>query len=271
MAVTDRYVIDILDVTLNAIEVMASSEQEFLSPSSLARQLKINRSRLFRILKTLERRGFVDYDPQTESYRLGVKMLTLSQNLRNRLNFRREAESLLRSLVAETGDSAHLVALANDKAIVVDRYLGENTLQVAAPIGVLLPLHIGAVPKLLLAFLPTVRQERLIGEMELPEFTPYTITSKEQLCSVLAQIRRDGYAVDEQEYEIGVYAFGAPIYDNSGQVTAGISITTPASRYTTERRDQLIQRVVTTARQISARLGCHLNDDRTPNVKMEDN
>lgn len=269
MAVTDRYVIDILDVTLNAIEVMASSDQEFQSPSSLARQLKINRSRLFRILKTLERRGFVDYDPQTESYRLGVKMLSLSQNLRNRLNFRREAEGLLRSLVAETGDSAHLVVLANDKAIVVDRTLGENTLQVAASIGVLLPLHIGAVPKLLLAFLPASQQEHLIQEMELTAYTPYTITSKDQLRSVLAQIRQNGYAVDDQEYEMGVYAFGAPIYDNSDHVIAGISITTPASRYTPERRIHLINRVVATAQQISTRLGCHPGDGRCPDIETD--
>jgi IclR family KDG regulon transcriptional repressor len=255
MTESDRYVIEILDVALNAIEAMASSENEFHSPSGLARHLKINRSRLFRILKTLERRGYVEYDPKTETYRLGLSFLTISQNIHDRLNLRREAEDLLKKLAMDTGDCVHLVVLSGRSAIVIDRYLGENMLQVAAPIGELLPLHTGAAPKLLLAFMLENERERLLADLELEAYTPYTITDKQALRRALETIRQTGYSVDEQDFEIGVYAFGAPIYDNSGLVIAGISITTPAVRYDTERREQLIRMLLNTARAISSRLG----------------
>jgi DNA-binding IclR family transcriptional regulator len=255
MAENERYVIEVLDVALDAIEAMATSERECHSPTSLAQHLQINRSRLFRILKTLERRNYVEYDPQTETYRLGLKFLTVSQNIRDRLNLRREAESLLKKLAIDTGDCAHLIVLSGRHAIVVDRYPGENMLQVAAPIGDALPLYTGAVPKLLLAFLPPAEKERLVDELSITSLTPYTIQDKTFLCQVLDQIIENGYSADDQEYEIGVHAFGAPIFDSTGHVVAGISITTPAVRYNPERRSYLIEKVMDTAREISSRLG----------------
>ena len=264
MAENDRYVIEILDVALNAIEAMASSENEFHSPSGLARHLNINRSRLFRILKTLERRGYVEYDPKTETYRLGLSFLTISQDIQDRLSLRREADDLLKKLAIDTGDCVHLIVLSGSSAIVIDRYLGENMLQVAAPIGALLPLHTGAAPKLLLAFMLENERERLLGELELAAYTPFTITDKGALRQVLATIRQTGYSVDEQDFEIGVYAFGAPIYDNTGLVVAGISITTPTVRYDPERRERLIQMLLTTARAISNRLGYRSKSGEEP-------
>jgi DNA-binding IclR family transcriptional regulator len=255
MSENDRYVIDILDVALSAIETMASGENESHSPSGLARHLDINRSRLFRILKTLERRGYVDYDPKTETYRLGLKFLTISQNIRDRLSLRCEAEDLLKKLAVDTGDCVHLIALSRNCAVVIDRYLGGNMLQVAAPIGEPLPLYIGAAPKLLLAYMLDNERECILNEITLTPYTPYTITDKDVLRGVLETIRQTGYSVDEQEFEIGVYAFGAPIFDNIGSVVAGISITVPAVRYDLERRERLIQVLLATAQAISNRLG----------------
>jgi len=105
----DRYVIEILDVALDIIDSMAFNQQEYHSPSVLARQSNINRSRTFRILKTLERRGYVDYDSKMETYRLGMKFLAISKNIRDRLSLRREAEEILKELAAETGDCAYLI------------------------------------------------------------------------------------------------------------------------------------------------------------------
>jgi DNA-binding IclR family transcriptional regulator len=255
MAENERYVIHILDVTLDAIEAMASGDNEHHSLSNLANQLKINRSRLFRILKTLERRGYVEYDPRTENYRLGVKLLNIGQTVWEHLNLRREAEELLKKLAIETGDCVHLIRLSGTHAIVLDRYLGGNMLQVAAPIGELLPLHTGAAPKLLLAFLPYEEREKILDEIDLQAYTSNTIVDKKELRKVLDHIRQVGYSVDAQDFEIGVYAFGAPIFDISGQIIAGISITTPTVRYNRDRMECLIERISSTAKEISKRLG----------------
>lgn len=255
----DRYIIEILDVALDAMDKMASSQEEFHSIPSLARQLNINRSRMFRIFKTLERRGFVDYDEKTESYRLGMKFLSISQNVRDHLSLRREAEQILKSMAAETGDCSYLIIASGNSAIVVDRYSGDNMLQLSAPIGSRLPLHTGAAPKLLLAYMPEDQREHLIDEMELPSFTSNTITDKNILRKTLAEIRQQGFAADEQDFEVGAYAFGAPIFDHEGHIVAGMSITTPTARCSPKRREELIGMVLASARKLSEKLGYQSN------------
>jgi DNA-binding IclR family transcriptional regulator len=252
-----RYVIDILDLALKVIDRMAFDQEEYYSASSLAQHFNINRSRMFRILKTLDQRGYVDYDPATEAYRLGLKFLTVSQNIRARLSLRGEAEEILRDLAVETGDSTYLIIPSDGSAIVIDRYTGDNMLQLSAPIGSVLPYHIGAGPKLLLAFQQEQEREKNLAGLELTSFTPNTITNIDILRKTLAEIRRKGYAVDEQDYEIGAYAFGAPIFDHEGCVIAGISITTPAVRYSPTRREELIRQVVRAAQKLSEKLGYH--------------
>ena len=255
----DRYIIEILDVALDVIDTMASSHEEYHSPSILARQFKLNRSRMFRIFKTLERREYVILDPKTGTYRLGLKFLEISQNIRDRLSLRSEAEEVLKSLAAGTGDTSYLIIAYGNSAIVIDRYSGDNMLQLAAPIGSRLPLHTGAAPKILLAFMPEDQRERLIDEMELPSFTPNTISDKEILRKTLAEIRKQGYAVDEQDFEIGAYAFGAPVFDHEGNIVAGISITTPTARCSPKRRKELIGIVLAAALTLSEKLGYQSN------------
>ena len=255
----DRYIIEILDVALKAIDTMASSHEEYHSPSTLARQFNLNRSRMFRIFKTLEQREYVIYDPKTEMYRLGLKFLEISQNIRNRLSLSNEAEDVLKALAAGTGDTSYLIIASGSSAIVVDRYSGDNMLQLSAPIGTRLPLHTGAAPKVLLAFMPEDQRERVISEMELPSFTPNTISDKDTLRKTLAEIRKQGYAVDEQDFEIGAYAFGAPVFDHEGNNVAGISITTPTARCSSERRKELIDLVLASAQKLSEKLGHQSN------------
>ena len=255
----DRYIIEILDIALNVIDTMASSHEEYHSLSILARQFNLNRSRMFRIFKTLERREFVIFDPKTETYRLGLKFLEISQNIRNRLSLRSEAEEVLKDLAVGTGDTSYLIIASGNSAIVVDRYSGDNLLQLAAPIGSRLPLHTGAAPKILLAYMPEEQRERTIDEIELPSFTPNTIIDKNILRKTLSEIRQQGYAADEQDFEIGAYAFGAPIFDHEGNIVAGISITTPTARCSPKRRKELIRMVLAAAKQLSEKLGYQSN------------
>jgi IclR family KDG regulon transcriptional repressor len=91
--------------------------------------------------------------------------------------------------------------------------------------------------------------------MELERFTPNTITDMKAFRKTLGEIKKRGYSVDEQDFELGAYAFGAPVYDHDGQVVAGISITTPTARYTPESREELIRLVTNAARRLSLKLG----------------
>lgn len=250
----DPYIIDIIDVTLDVIEHI-NDDSKVYRASDIARALGINRTRVFRILKTLEMRGYVDYNADTQGYRLGVKFLQIGENVRERLDLRREAETILVELSRKTGDSAHLLILRGNRAVTIDRRQGENRLQVASPIGQSLPLYVGASPKILLAYLPDEERERIIKGIELERFTDNTIANLNELREYLTTIRQQGYAVDEEDYEQGVYAIGAPVFDFTGRVIAGITITTPGSRYSTQRKQELINLVVEAAKRLSEKLG----------------
>lgn len=255
MSVEGQYTIEILDVALDVIEYLLAAGGEPQRASKVAHQLGIHRSRAFRILKTLERRGYVEADPQNQGYQLGLKFLEIGEEVRERLDLRRVAEPVQMDLAQKTGDAAHLLVLYGHSAVCINLCQGDHMLQVAAPVGKPLPLHIGASPKILLAHLPDQERERIIQEIELTPFTPNTITDRDELRRCLEQIRTQGYAVDEEDFEMGVYAIGAPVRDHSRRVVAGITITVPESRYSLERRKQLIELVVGAAQRISANLG----------------
>jgi DNA-binding IclR family transcriptional regulator len=251
----DQYTIELLDVALDVIEGLSGVGGEPLRASELSRKLDLNRTRVFRILKTLERRGYVQADHPNQGYRLGLKLLWLGEQVRQQLDLYRVAKPVLRELARDTGDTAVLVVLHGHSAVCVDRFQGENILQAEDPIGQPLPLHIGASPKILLAHLPQEQRERIIEGMELNPFTPNTITDRQELCRRLDEIRAQGYAVDEEDFELGVYATGAPVRDHSGRVVAGVTVTTPTIRYNPQRGQDLIALVVAAAKRLSAQLG----------------
>jgi DNA-binding IclR family transcriptional regulator len=251
----DKYVIEILDVAIDVIECLLASGNETQTPSEIAAKLKINRTRVYRILKTLEYRGYTEFNPEFQGYRLGLRFLEFSQYLRQNLDLRTISRPILLKLAQTTGDAAHLLIKHGDHAITIDRYQGKNRLQVSTPIGQIIPLHVGASPKILLAYTPDPEREQILHSLELPQFTPNTITDINELRACLAEIKANGYAVDEEDYEVGVYAIGAPVRNDLTEVIAGVTLTIPESRFSLDCREILIAQVIEAARQISARLG----------------
>jgi DNA-binding IclR family transcriptional regulator len=149
----------------------------------------------------------------------------------------------------------NLLVLYGDSAVCIDHYEGDHMLQVSAPLGEPLPLHIGASPKILLAFMPEPERSLVLERIQLTPYTPQTITDKEIFRRKLEEIRSCGYAVDEGDFETGVYAIGAPVRDHSGEVVAGITVTIPVNRYSLPRKEELIGLILSTTQQLSKELG----------------
>lgn len=168
-----RYVIEVLDIALDVIEFLQRSEGQPQGASSIANDLGINRNRVFRILKTLKHRDYVELDLRTRGYRLSSRFIDIAEDMHERINLQALAESVLDDLARTTGETAYLLARFGNRAILIERRFGNHRLQVEEPVGSPYPFHIGAGPKVILAFLPDEERLRLIDEIEL---TPYTQT-----------------------------------------------------------------------------------------------
>jgi DNA-binding IclR family transcriptional regulator len=244
-----------LEASLDVIEAFLTGDGAPLGVTEISQRLNLNKSRVFRILSTLTSRGYVRQDPQTQKYRLGPGFLAVGEAVRRQFALQEAAEPFLVELAERTGDAVYLAVRAGTGSVSISRHQGHHVLQVTTPVGQALPLHIGGCPKLLLAYLPEAEQEHIVEEMVLTRFTPNTITDRDELRRHLAQIRAQGFAIDEEDFEPGVYVVGAPVWDFSGHVVAGISVATHAGRWSADRREELIALVVDAAGRLSTQLG----------------
>jgi DNA-binding IclR family transcriptional regulator len=250
-----RYVIEVLDTAFDVIEFLQRASGEPQGASAVAQALGINRNRAFRILKTLEHRDYVELDLRTRGYRLSSQFIDIAEDMHERINLQALAETVLDDLARKTGETANLISRFGNQAILIERRLGTHRLQVEEPVGSPYPLHIGAAPKIILAYLPDKERNRLIDEMELTPYTPNTIVERDELRRVVDRIREVGYVIDEEEYEIGACAIGAPVQDHRGRVVAAISASFPKARFSPERNQSIVEATVKASERLSALLG----------------
>jgi IclR family acetate operon transcriptional repressor len=228
---------------------------EGIGLSDLSRRLGLNKSTVYRMLTTLKAYGYVDQEPTTGKYILGLKILELSGSLLDRLDVRAVAHPYLKELAARSQEVAHMVVKDGDEAVYIDKVEGNRTIRMYSQIGRRVALHSTAVGKAILAFLPPEEVEKIIARRDLPRFTSRTITTMAALQAELARVRERGYSIDDGENEEGIRCVGAPIFDYRGQVVAALSISGPTLHVTLERVPELGRLVRQAGGEISRRLG----------------
>lgn len=238
---------------VDLLTALAASES-ILSIAELAERLGLHKSTVHRLLVTLERGGLVEQDATTGRYRLGLKLFELGSIVGRRLEIRHEAMPYLRKLSEETGQTVHLVLPAGYDAIYVEKVENPRSIVTYSQIGRKLPLHATAAGKVLLAALPGAEQEQIL-KRGLPAFTPHTITDPVVLREHLSRVSKQGYALDNEELEIGLRCVAAPVCRSDGKVIASVSLSGLTVTVTPERLPELISAVKETAAAISRRLG----------------
>ncbi len=232
---------------LKILELLAAASGG-MSTTELAEQLDVDKGSASRMVQTLARYGYAEKDTDNRRYRLGPQIVRLSQSLLARMPLRDMARPILHHLVDSTNECAHLAILAQGQAFYIDQVASSATLRVNAEIGTLAPLHCTALGKVLLAF----GNSPLPGQLR--AYTPRTMTSPDLLQAHLEQTRRQGYAVDDEEFDYGVRCIAAPVYDFSGKMIAAIGISGPSNRMSLERIPDLAVRVVEAGQAVSNRL-----------------
>jgi len=232
---------------LKILELLSQTDNG-VGITELAEELGVDKSSASRLAQTLAAYGFAEQDPDTRRYTLGPQIVRLSRSVLTRMPLRDQAKPFLRQLVERTGECSHLAILAQGQALYIDQVESLSSLRVTTGVGTLTPLHCTALGKVLLAF----SNEPLPAEM--PVFTPRTIADQETLRAHLEQTRRQGYGVDDEEYEYGVRCVAAPVFDFRGKVVGAIGISGPAGRIGLDKLAQFGAVVAEVSRALSDRL-----------------
>ena len=212
----------------------------------------MHKSSAYRLLATLEAHGFVERGPAGRGYRLGWKPAELAGRLRSEL--RELAAPVMEELAAKSGEIVHLSVLDGAEIVYLDKRGRSQPLTVSTTIGGRSPAHASAMGKVLLAGLPQAEARRLLGARRLKRFTPTTITEPRRLALELEAVRRQGYALDNEEAFPGIRCVAAPLRDREGTVRAAISVTAPTQRIAGRRQAEIRKWVTDSAARISARI-----------------
>jgi PcaR/PcaU/PobR family beta-ketoadipate pathway transcriptional regulator len=232
-----------------------SYDKPALTLTEIVEATGINKTTVFRIAATLENAGYLVRDTDTRRYRPGIKVLQLGFTAISSLDIRQVARPYLEQLSQEVGETVSLSILDGMEIVYIDRVRNQQIVGVVLGMGSRLPAHCASMGKAMLAFLPPEELRRL-GQAELKPRTPKSLVDWAALEDELARVRQQGYAINDEELEIGLRAVAAPIWDSTNQVVAATNITGTAAMISLERmKNELSQAVRNTANQISQALG----------------
>ena len=247
-----------IERTALILEILGQAS-DGMSLGGLSEKVELPKGTTHRLLASLAYFGFIRQDRVSKHYHLGFKLVELGNQLLSHIDLRKEAHPYLVELSDEVQEIVHLVVLDQDKALYIDKvdfYSRRGGLQMVSRLGAKISLHCSAVGKAMLAFMDKSDAERIIQNIHFNRLTDNTITDPHELKKHLEKIRAEGYAIDNEENEKGVRCVGAPIFNETGEVVAAMSVSGPTTRMTFRKIDSILKsRVTETAMRISRKLG----------------
>jgi DNA-binding IclR family transcriptional regulator len=253
LATNDR--ITVLDRVSRLLNCFLSTDAPELGIRELARATEMGGGTTHRLVTELERHRFLEQNPETRRYRLGMKLLELGGRAIANISYSQVAEPSLQSLARETGETSHMAIMCEETVLYVAKVEGWHSLRMPSHLGERQSLHCTALGKCLLAFLDESLLEEILLKLNMNAVTANTITDPREFRKTLSAIAARGFAVDREELELGLCCVAAPVFDYSGTVVAAISISGPSNRINRKTIPELAQRVVASAQTVSAGLG----------------
>ncbi|MGJ4850461.1 IclR family transcriptional regulator [Bacillota bacterium Meth-B3] len=240
-----------------AIRILSHiAERNSLGVTELSQMLSVNKSTVSRLLDTLRAHDMVQIDKGTGKYRLGFRILHLGESLKNSLNVIAIARPIILDLSCRLGESVHLCAFNNNCVYVVDQVRSSRAYSLSATVGMIEPFHCSSVGKCILAYRRPETLRALLAGYEFTRYTEHTITDEDTLMSHLEQIRRQGYAIDDEEMSIGVRCVAVPVFNYRNSVYYSIGISGPKHTVRASDLEKSIRLMMDAAKEVSAGIGC---------------
>ncbi len=248
---------------IKALDILAclADHQHPMTAQAIAKACSISRPTAYRLLATLGSRGFVRTDGNYQ-YSLGTRLLSLGRIVLNSIDLPELARPYLFELCSISNETANLSIMDETELLYIGKEESLHTAQkqvfvnMRSDVGTRIMPHCSAMGKAILAYLsPTALDALLQKSLPLKVYTAHTIIDPEVLQHELVQIRQQGYAIDDREVDDGTRCVAAPIFDNSGQVAAAMSIAGPTYRLKLDRLHELSPEVRRVALALSRQLG----------------
>ncbi|MFK7902532.1 MAG: IclR family transcriptional regulator [Nitratireductor sp.] len=206
---------------------------------------------LYRLLQTLTSQGMLIYNDEQQTYSMGLKLLRLAHTAWAQSSLANIASPHLDKLVSEVKETLHLAQMDAGQVVFVDKKYRSAHFDTIAQTGLVAPAHCTGVGKAILAFLSPARLERAVGMQNFYQFTPKTLTSREALEVELGTIKKQGFAFDREEHEVGIISVAAPIIRANGQPLGAVSIASSTHRHSPESLQAFTPNLLETVREIS--------------------
>ena len=245
--------IESVDKALSILECFSDGVSE-LSLKQLSEKTGLYKSRILRLCGTLTAHGFL-IRQESSLYSLGPKLMMLGKMYERSNSLISVARPILRELASITGESAKLFVIQGNKRICLVREKGTYPLSYHVEEGESFELYAGAGGKILLAYASKDFCDQVLGEKVLERLTPTTIVERSRLEEEFAAIRERGYASSNGELFTEVAGMAAPVFDHENAVCAALAIAGPVQRFTEDRRQEMLDSLLASARRLSQLLG----------------
>jgi IclR family KDG regulon transcriptional repressor len=243
------------DRALQVLEYLAKVP-EGATFSDIARALDLPKSSTHELLAVMTDRSFLEYRPETKSYRIGIRTWELGQAFVSHRDVLTEARPVIASVAARLDETVQISVLDGLEEVYLDRVDSSQPLRVQAIVGSRAPAHTTALGKILLS---DQREADVFNELrgrELTSLTPNTITAPEALIDELRWVRLMGFALDDEEHAVGLRCVAVPLRDHLGSTVAAISVAVPITRGSADELTDALLTLEHGAREISRKLGC---------------
>ena len=238
-----------------AILEAVAQESDGLSNAEISRKLQIPKSSASYILRTLETQGYLNRLSETGKYRVGLKVLSLSRGALSGIDVREVALPIMRHLMEKTNLTCHLAILDGPDAVYIEKVEPQGFIRMDTWVGRRMRVHATSVGKALVAHIPQERLEKILAERSMEKRTSKTITTLPRLLKDLEKVRQQGYAVDDEENNMGARCVGAPVFNQDGAIEASIGLSGTTNQVNPETMPRILEALKDAARHISMGMG----------------
>ncbi|WP_127583799.1 IclR family transcriptional regulator [Paenibacillus koleovorans] len=219
----NTYIVPALEKGLLIMEKLSASDAP-LRLTDIHEQMGIAKTSVFMIMSTLETMGYVEKVDENR-YRVSMKLYNMGIDILSHYDIRGIAKPYMEQLAEQLRLTVHLASMSEGKAIYIEKVNGPNFVQFGTRVGQSFRLHLSAIGKAFAAYLEEHKLDEIFKENPMIRATENSITSLEVYKKFLKNVREVGYAIEDEECEVGVRSIAAPIFNNEGKVVAAMGVT----------------------------------------------